>query len=170
MSEDETISVENLLRRMNTGWDELQAFISTLTPEQLTTPTDAAGWTAKDHLMHLAVWEDGMYALFSGQGRHKGMNVDQALWESGDIEGVNAVIQQQHKDKSLQDVLNHLHAVHERMIAKIESLEDDDLKRAYKSYDSNSTADDPVIWWVVGNTYGHYEEHIPWIKAIVGVV
>ena len=66
-----------LLEKMRTGWNELLAFIATLTPEQMSTPTDAAGWTMKDHLMHLAVWQEGVYALLEGRDRAAAMGVPQ---------------------------------------------------------------------------------------------
>lgn len=53
---------DELLIRIEQGWNEFQAYIQTLSAAQLAGPTDAAGWTAKDHIMHLAVWEDGIDA------------------------------------------------------------------------------------------------------------
>ena len=48
-------------------WDALQAVIGRYTEAELTGPTDAAGWTVKDHLAHLAAWERSMVFLFEGK-------------------------------------------------------------------------------------------------------
>lgn len=167
MAEEQVMTKAELLQHMQQGWNDFNAYLKTLTPEQLTRPTDAAGWTAKDHIMHIVVWEDGIDALLSGTSRRERMGLDQATWDSRDFDQMNAVIQQCHKDKSLAEVMQTFQTVHQRLIAKIETLTDADLQRPYKHYQSDSTADKPVIGWVKGNTYEHYAEHRPWIAAIV---
>ncbi|MEQ8672174.1 MAG: DinB family protein [Aggregatilineales bacterium] len=49
----------DLLRQIQESWNELQTVVASLTEEQLTRSTDAAGWTVKDHLIHLSIWEIG---------------------------------------------------------------------------------------------------------------
>ena len=46
-------------------------------------------------------------------------------------------------------------------------MSDADLQRPYNHYQPSSDRQQPVIGWIIGNTYGHYEEHQPWIAAIV---
>jgi len=58
-----------LITRINQGWDDFTTYLKTIEPEYFTIPTDAAGWTAKDHVMHLAVWEnegDPIYVRIAG--------------------------------------------------------------------------------------------------------
>ncbi|MBI5667486.1 MAG: maleylpyruvate isomerase N-terminal domain-containing protein [Chloroflexi bacterium] len=166
----EEISVRNLLDKMQNGWDEFQAYLKTLTPEQMTVPTDAQGWTVKDHIAHLALWEDGIAALLTGQSRREQMGLDEAAWNSGDFDIQNAAMQRQHRDKPLDEVLAMFEAAHRRMVEAVQSLTDDDLKRPYAYYEGKPAADDSldnaIIWSIVGNSYGHYEEHQPWIDAI----
>src|SRR5258706_3915146 len=161
------VTTGELLRRMQNGWDEFQAYLKTLTPEQLTLPSDAAGWTAKDHIMHLAVWEDGIEALLGGKSRQARMGVDDATWKSDwqadQYFRINDVIFQQHKNKSLDEVLTAFNSIHERMIKTVGALADADLMCPYNSYDPQSKSENPVFGSIVGNTFGHYEEHRPWI-------
>lgn len=166
MSGEIQVTTAELVRRMQQGWNEFQAYLKTLTVEQMTQPTDAAGWTVKDHVMHLAVWEDGIYALLRRQSRPERMGLDAETWESGDYDRMNAIIQQCHRDKSLKDVLDSFQETHRQLVDHIQTLSDADLMRPYRDYAPNSTADRPVYVYIVGNTYGHYEEHHPWIDAI----
>jgi hypothetical protein len=163
----ETMSKADLLAKIEKGWNDFQTYLKTLSEEQLTGPADAAGWTAKDHIMHLAVWEDSINALFNSQLRNENMGVDKATWDSRDFDKINAVIQQRHKDKPLAEVLQTLQDVHQRLMTKLQSLTEEDLTRPYSHYQSDSTNSNPAIRWVKGDTYEHYAEHTPWIDAIV---
>jgi len=156
------------LNAMRTGFDEFNAYLDTLTEQQLTQPTDAAGWTAKDHVIHLAIWEDGVNALFAGQNQMRSMGVDNPeAWAKGDWDTLNTVIWQQNKNLSLAKVRQRFRDVHTRLLATVESLTDSDLQRPYNSYQPESTYTGPVINTLIGNTSHHYAEHRPWIEAIV---
>lgn len=166
MTEENEITLANLLRRIERGWNDLQAYLGALSDEQLKTPTDAAGWTAKDHLIHLALWEDGVYALLEGKSQQEGMGLDQATWKQG-VDHINAVIQRRYHDLALDEVLRTFRQSHERLVNKIKSMTDEDLLRPYRYYDTTSDREQPVIGWIAGDTFEHYAEHKPWIAAIV---
>ena len=166
ISSDEPLTRENLLRHIRQGWQDLQAYLSTLTVEQLTLPMDLAGWTAKDHIIHLAVWEDGIRALLEGGSRREAMGVDELTWKS-DVDQINALIQQNHRHLSLERVLETLDHVHSRLMSVLDAMTDEALLLPYNHYAPESDSDSPVFWRVAGNTFLHYEEHLPWIKAIV---
>lgn len=170
MTDNTPVTTAEMLRRIQAGWDDLQAYLSTLTPQQLTQSTDAAGWTIKDHVRHLAVWEDGIEALISGQSRRERMGVDMETWDSDwdadDFFHINDVIYRQHKNKSLDAVFAEYKSIHERFIKTVGSLSDADLMRPYKSFDSTSSNQTPIFQLIVGDSFGHYAEHRPWIEAI----
>ena len=160
------MTVSEFLQHLDAAWDNLQAFIASLTPEQLAVPTDAAGWTVKDHLMHLVVWEDGINALFEGGDRRERMGVDEATWQSRDYDAINAVIQRQHKDLSLTAVLAALQTSHDAFRRHVAAMSDADLQRPYSDFAPNSDNTRPIIGWLEGDSFGHYEEHLPWMQAI----
>ncbi|MDX2161907.1 MAG: ClbS/DfsB family four-helix bundle protein [bacterium] len=169
------VSVAELKRRIAAGWEALWAYLDSLTLEQITGPNDAAGWTVKDHVAHLAAWEDGIAALLAGKSRLEAMNIDKAMWQQHDYDVMNAKIQADHRDLSWDDVKAHYQRVHERLNAALDALSDADLMRTIETYDVDREPapfdahdqDRWVIWYVVGNTFGHYEEHQPWMWAIV---
>ncbi len=158
---------QNLMNQINAGWDKFQDYIGTLTPEQLTGPTDAAGWTVKDHIIHLAVWEDSVRAMLQGKDRAAEMGLDHDTWASGDYDRQNEVIRQRHQDVPLEDVLSTFRDVHARLLEKLNELTDHDLLRPYNYWQRESTSERPTIDVIVSNTHEHYAEHIPWIEAIV---
>ena len=160
---------QELLREIEAGWQRLQAFINSYTEEQLTTPTDAAGWTAKDHLIHLAVWQGGMLAVMDKQSRREYMQISREDWatlaETYDV--VNGAIQQRHKDMPLDAVCGELAARHREFLARIESMPAEDLQLPYSHYQSASKSTTPLIDYLRGNSFGHYDEHIPWMRALM---
>ena len=167
MSDSDTISKTELITNMQEGWNNLQTYIDTLSEAQLTQPTDAAGWTAKDHLIHLAVWADGVAALLDKQPRREHMGVDAESWESRDFDRINAVIQQQHKDMPLDEVHTALREAHQRLYGKAQAMSEEELNRPYNTYEPGSSQNKPVVLWIISDSYDHYAEHIPWIDAIV---
>lgn len=166
IDEREPVTIANMTRHINDGWAELQAFIATLTPAQMTEAMDAAGWTVKDHLIHLAVWQDGITALLKGEPRLGTMGVDEATWEQGH-DAVNALIQSQHRAMPLNDVLATLERSHDSIITTLATMRDDDLMLPYEHFDATQTREYPIFAYIVGNSFEHYREHIPWMRAIV---
>jgi hypothetical protein len=156
-----------LLAAIQKGWEELQVYLDTLTEAQLTQTADAAGWTVKDHLIHLAVWEDGTVALLNGQSRRGRMGVDEAIWLTQEYDNINDVIYQTHRAKSLSEVMQTFNDVHQHMLEKLESMSDEDIYRPHSFYQQGSTNERPIIVWIIASTYEHYIEHMPWITAIV---
>ena len=167
MSEQIQFSQEELLRRVQHGWDALNEYLDKLTEKQMTEPVDAAGWTVKDHIIHLATWEEGLLGLLQRRPQYTGMGLEAGDWNKSNDE-MNAMIQVRNRNMMLKDVLNALQDVHKRLVSQMQSMTTAELEKPYSYFDANSTEERPVWAWVVGNTYGHYEEHTPWIAAIVG--
>jgi hypothetical protein len=167
VSPDEPITTKNLLRHLTEGWDDLQAFLASLHEAQLTGPIDAVGWTIRDHLVHLAVWEAGIVALLNGKSRLEAMGVDEAVWKSGDDDIINEAIRQNYQSASLAEVLAMLRQTHEQLVQKVASMSDADLLRPYRDFQPDSEHTAPVVGGIVGNSFGHFYEHKPWMAAIL---
>ncbi|MCL4250870.1 MAG: heme-binding protein [Anaerolineae bacterium] len=162
------IGKTELLQRIEHGWHELLGFLSTLDDAQRTQKTDAVGWTVIDHVVHIAMWEDSINALLAHEPRSARMGIDEATWTSGDFEKINAVLQQRSQAMSWDEVMRMLHNVHRECLAKLGACSDDDLYASYKAFQADATSDLPIIRWIIGNSYEHYAEHIPWMQAIAG--
>jgi uncharacterized protein (TIGR03083 family) len=166
MNDNEPVNKDNLFRRIKAGWDEFHAYLDTLTEEQMTVPTDAAGWTVKDHIIHLAKWEAGIAAVLEGKSRAEAMGIDDSMWGQG-YDPINAVIQRKYRDIPLETVLETFQQTHDRLLRDIEALSDEDLMLPYNHFVPESDREHPLVASIVGNSFEHYKEHTPWIAAIV---
>jgi len=167
MSSEERVTKAALLAQVRQGFDAFQAYLATLSPTQLTGPTDAAGWSVKDHVMHLAMWEKGVVGLFSGQVRYEVMGLDFDTWASGDFDRMNAVMREDTQALSLDEVLQAFQDTHAALMAQVEALSEDALHLPYRHYQPAATGETPIYKTVMSDTFQHYAEHRPWIEAIV---
>lgn len=161
------LSKDKLLANMEKGRRDFAAFLATIPPEKLTGPTDAADWTGADHIMHLAVWLHGVNVLLDKGNRYEAMGLDLDLFKSGDFDAMNAVIQQAHKDASLEDARAALEKAQARIVEQVMAMSEDDLYQPYKVYaPGTSDSTRPVINTIIADTYEHYAEHAAWIRVI----
>ncbi len=161
----------DVIARINADYAALAATLDGWTEAQQTGPTDAQGWTVKDHITHLAAWEQSMVSLFHGRPRHEGLGVSAALYESDAIDAINAAIRERHKDVSLAEARGLLADAHRQTLAALDALTFDELFKPYSHFLPDEPGDDdgsPIIGRLRGNTFGHYAEHLPWMTAIAG--
>jgi hypothetical protein len=157
-----------LLSRVDRSWETLEDTVGRLTPAQLTDLRDPAGWAVKDHLMHLAAWENAFLSRFAGRPAHEALGLDEATLAL-DEDAVNGAIFERHRHRSLAEVLDAVRAGHRAARACLAALGD----RAV----AGTVADmlppvaggdgDPAASWIGGNTWEHYEAHHRWIRELV---
>ena len=158
---------EELLRDLNSQWNEFEGYLATLTEDQLTRPTDAAGWTVKDHVIHVAMWEKAALALLNGQSRREAIDIPQEIWDLREDDPNNAYMQQRYRDMPLNEVMQTLRDTHAQVVEKLESMSEAELMLPYSRYNATSDDQRPLMQWMPWETYYHYRDHIPWMQAIV---
>ncbi len=159
-----------LIEQLRQSQIKLEQVLARLNDEQMTKPHDQVGWSIKDHLDHLSVWEEGIAALLEHKPRPAAMGVDAATAENASEDEINAMIRERTRSRSLSETRAALRASRQRLLHALDALTDADLLRGYSYYQPDEHGEDsskPIVSWVVGNSSGHYLEHLPWIRAIV---
>jgi hypothetical protein len=165
----ERITRAQLVEKIQHGWAEMEKTLQGLNEEELTRPGPER-WSVKDHLAHLTSWARGIVALLHKQPRWEAMGFSRDEIQGLSEDEINARIYQRNQGRSLADVRADFQQTHQDLIAAILELEDADLYRTYRDYQPFEPGHDsgnPIIGLIAGNSFGHYEEHIPWIKTVL---
>jgi len=156
---------DKLKERIENSFNELMDLIKSLGPDGLGA-TGSDGWAVKDHLIHLGAWELSLLGLLEGRDRVAAMGVPGVEREQ---EAINNAVWELHRGKTPEEAVAFFAGTHAQLTAALDKLSYEELQLPYSHYQTNSegvSVDRPVIGWVAGNTYEHYEEHIPWITSL----
>jgi hypothetical protein len=165
MSDESQMTKDELLRRLEAAWDELLEVLVGLDDAAKSRVNPESGWAIKDHLSHLAVWESGITYLLTGRPRHEGMGISAEQWRDLTMDEINTVLYQAGRDRSPAEAMAHMRMAHEEMLNTLTALNDADLRRDYAEFDSGERpTGQPIIGWIIGNTYEHYQEHLGYIR------
>ncbi|GHO87837.1 ClbS/DfsB family four-helix bundle protein [Dictyobacter formicarum] len=141
-----------LLQRMQTGYEQLTALLTTLSEEQLTTPGVNGKWSIKDNIAHLTTWQKYLIGVLTAIHNKETTFPNPTPGMSEDEE--NELYYQANKDRSLSDVQNEFAAVYQQTRDAVELLSEEELNMPLEQWKGQ-----PVWPNIVGNTFGHYEEH-----------
>jgi hypothetical protein len=147
------------LARFDQAWGELDKTVHSLSPRDLSDIRDPAGWAAKDHLMHVAVWEQALLARLDGRPRYHALGLDASTEGSEDWDALNAKIFAATRQRSVGDVLDSLRGTHAATRACLAAL-------------AAGTADAPTADGFVADMGGyadHYDQHRGWIRELIGL-
>jgi len=167
---DPTTKAE-LLERMAATYEAAESFIAAQDEAALTKQLGDSGWSAKDNLAHLAVWEGSIVDLLQKKDRLKEMGLDRETTDLGDFDMMNDILYHLHKDRPLDDVLNRFRQTHQQLLNLLDGLNDADLQKPYKYYQPHEEGDhtaNPIMGWLAGDTYSHYAEHLLEIGRFIG--
>jgi len=145
------------LARFDHAWNELDKTVKGLTERQLSEIRDPAGWAAKDHLMHVAVWEQALLAKLDGRPRHHAIGLPASTDGSEDWDALNAQIFAATHHRPLGDVLDAIRGTHMVTRACIAAL-------------AAGGAEAPSADAFLGDVPGyadHYDQHRGWIGELV---
>ena len=159
--------IDGVRERVDESWSDLWELVDSMDPQALAI-TGPDGWAVKDHLAHVAAWEQSLLAIFDGRDRVEAMGLGEM---DSDTDAVNAAVWELNRERSSEDAVAYFRDSHARLMARLESLEDGGLELPYFHYQPAAKGEEnselPVIEWIPGNTYEHYLEHIDWIKNLV---
>lgn len=152
------------LETLRTKRAEWEALLAEVGEARMTQPGVAGEWSIKDVIAHVAWGEREMVGVLQVRAL-----VGSDLWNVSTDER-NAAVFEQNRLRFLQDVLAEEQQTYRQLLEALQSLSDEDFN------DSQRFKDMPADWipWqiIAGNSFGHYDEHIPsirsWIKAEPG--
>ena len=120
-------------------------------------------WTGKDQLAHLSAWH--RVALARVLGRREG---EMFAWPEGSYEGLdtdqlNERFREQFKDRSIEEVRKEYADSYDQLLDAIDARNAADLDREWFS---GKPEYGTLAEMIAGNTYEHYDEHIPLLHAL----
>lgn len=162
------MSKTELMDRISQAWERLQRVLAPLDETQLSRPGPEM-WAIKDHLNHLAGWERGVAWLLSGRSRFEGMGVTQEEWGALEMDQVNNLIYERSRERTGAEALAALRDAHQDMLDALAPMGDADLLRPYTDFDPQAErfAGRPIINWIVGDTFEHFEEHLEYVRLLL---
>lgn len=157
---------DEVLQRARERWTVLWDLVNDLPVGRRDEPL-GDGWSVRVHLAHIAAWEASTAALLRKQHRGDALGVSRELWETHDVDIINAAIAERSQTLDWAATEAHSRAIHNDLLALVESMMQEDLERPYSEYapDDPPYNPTPVVAWVNSNTWDHYDEHVGWITA-----
>ncbi|MBW7885755.1 MAG: DinB family protein [Caldilineaceae bacterium] len=158
---------QELMAWIDREWTSLQQLVSRLGTQRLAM-ADANGWTAKDHLAHIATWERSMVRrILSGVPYFAALEIEDADEDRLTIDEANAILFQRHQTEAATAVVASLEAAHQETMDMLSSLPWERLEAplaAHLVYREEKEPR-PGLWLVAANTYDHYLEHNLWLRT-----
>jgi hypothetical protein len=161
--------MNELNQRIGAAWTALMDTIDGLDERQLSEVRDANDWAIKDHLASLVPWQRSIMAAIQRRPRYEGLGITEQQWRELDADGINAILFERYRDLSAAEVLEMLRAEHQQTLDTLARFTWEDVMLPYNHYLQDETDprfNDPILFWIMGNTAGHYDEHREWIEAI----
>jgi uncharacterized damage-inducible protein DinB len=132
--------------------------ISPASDERLTATDAEAGWSVKDHLGHLANWQQYVADLLAGATAPRNIRDD------AEMDRLNAAIAAENRARSLAEVRASFESSYQALRAQVERLTDAELDQP-PPYGRDW---DRKLWQhIAGNGFDHYQEHAEAIEALL---
>lgn len=158
-----------LAKNIEIDWAALEASLTGLDEDQLAHICDENGWNIKDHLAHIAHWEEVLLMMFLGIPFEETMRITYGKYPV--FEDVNEDMRRQWTDFSPKAILSRLHRVHHQLMGKLSPLSEDDLQTPIRQFFSNlwipENEDRKMEEFIQSHTDSHYRDHTAWINKMV---
>lgn len=151
----------DLLARIRQDRAAFAALWHGLTDAQMTArPAIQPTWSVKDLIAHITYWESYMIERLS---HVLAGGADKRLRSDEEVDTINANVYTAHKDDALVDVRAAFDASLPRVEALIAPLTDEQINDA----SLYTGMEIPPLYVIIGNTFGHYADHIDDLRAYV---
>jgi len=145
-----------MLQETRGQWEELLAQID---EEHMLQPGATGKWSVKDVIAHVM---DGERELV--QIMHTHVVTGSELWNLSDDER-NEIVYQQNRERPLQEIMSEEQQAYANLLAAAQTLSDDDLNDPHHF---QQMPEEWVPWRIfAGNSFKHYQDHMPALRAWV---
>ena len=157
------------VQKLEAAWAELESCLAALSESQMTEFHDDQGWSVKDHITHLAAWEESMAMLFQGKPRHQTLGIELPKFSGENIDKINAAIRERWKPLSIGTAIQEFRSIHTRFLRSVKGLSEADLNQPVGLFFPQTPPGEErrVFELLQANTTDHYLEHLPWINKLV---
>ncbi|HEY46888.1 MAG: hypothetical protein AMJ88_07030 [Anaerolineae bacterium SM23_ 63] len=145
-----------LIESITNGRRKFEETLSQLDEDQMTTPGLESGWSVKDVLAHIRVWETRMVRWLEDiqRGSIPQMLPPGMTWD--DLDQMNEETYLENQDKPLMEVLDEFHQSFPKAFDMVKSVSEEDLIDP----DRFEWREGKPLWFIVAaNTFWHYDEH-----------
>ena len=139
-------TVRELLERMDAGWADFRERVHAAPNELIERHIEEGAWTRKQMLAHIATWHE-ITADRLSQFRDSGAPADFEDQE----DAINARAARAATGRTTGEVIQSIEDTYRRLRREVGQLTDEQI----------ANNDGWAVAIVRGNTFGHYEEHLP---------
>lgn len=151
-----------LIEKIAQSREDFLELLDPFSEEEMLAPSLPNGWSIKDVLVHLMLWEAELIKLLFQA--HQGRVPQTALISNEPDETVNARWYAAHKDRDLEQALKDFDLIRDQTIRRVEVFSDTDLNNPHRF----RWLDGKPLWqWVLSSTVEHEEEHVPDLRKLI---
>ena len=156
-----------LLAYSQESWRALVTFTDALSEAEWTEPTDAKGWSVKDHVAHIVTWVRAEVALLRYRTPlPQSVGMPDALWNAGDFDKMNEHVRQLTIADAPAAVCAERDRVFRKLVEVVSRFSDDDLTRP--AIDFGLEEPGKSLLAVLTEYHGdHFAEHRGYVERIV---
>ena len=123
---------------------------------QLIVPIDGS-WSVQDLLAHIAAWEQVTIHFHVGDRSFEQVTqLTNVPYATTPVDQINEAFYERDRDLSLAQVLQSFRTSHQELLAMLDHMSEADL---FKPYTPAGRSGGPLIEWIIGDSYDHYDEH-----------
>jgi len=148
---------QDVVQKISDGRNRFIAILDDLSEKEMMIPLEEGGWSIKDYVAHISIWEKRMVEWLAVVERG---DVPQQLppgmtWD--DLDSWNAQTYEEDRERALADVLAEFNALGEESVRAVDAIPEDLLMRE----DALEWRSGSPLWEMVAeNSFWHYPEHM----------
>ncbi|NIM92543.1 MAG: ClbS/DfsB family four-helix bundle protein [Anaerolineales bacterium] len=162
----EEITKSTILESIKTERKRFDATLSALSNDQLIIPEFDRGWSVKDILIHIVVWEQRLIHRLEAIAQGEDSPSFPSDITSDDIDRLNKEDYEKHREDPLEDVVLQSQKSFQQVLEAVEAISEAALIDPDRSTEGENH---PLEELVAPDTYWHYREHREQIEGRFGV-